>query len=478
MFVLAVYGSLLPFRYKSMPWADAVTAFRQITLFDPSNLEARGDWVISTGLFAALSFLLLAALSVDRPRRVGLLAAPFIATVGVALSVSIEFIQLFFPPRTVSLNDILVESIGGIAGVLIWLVGGQRITGWLRRLGKVTTVSGFAARLLPGYLVALLVVQLMPFDFVVGYNELAVKYTEGKIRLIPWSSAQLAGWDAVGKGALNLTCFLPVGFLQALARRRGVASVSQPILPWAALATPLLVELLQLFVYSRACDVADILTGMVGVYAGWRLGKIFRRADRARPTAIAPRDLYRGALVSLLFLTWFAMVVYLFWRPFDFTTDPAQFATDRHSFHLYGFRRLDLAPFADYYWGSKYNALDQFVRKALSFMPLGVLMALSIRDLYRRRAIAGMLLVAFAIAIFLEAGRYFLPSHSPSSTDVLIACAGAWFGFWLTQRFRVVLWAETALFGWMQPNDVHRPVQSGPILKFINAPDHNTHGLC
>jgi VanZ family protein len=451
MFVLAVYGSLLPFRYAYRPFDEVLAAFSQIKFYDPSNLEARGDWVISTVLFAALSFLLIAALSVDRPRWVSFLAALVGMCACLVLSVAIEFTQIYFPPRTVSLNDIYMESLGGAAGALTWLVGGQRITGWLRRLGKVTTVSALATRILPGYLVALLVVQLMPFDFIVGFDELAVKYAEGKVRLIPWASPELATQDHLVKAALNLVCFFPLGFLQAWAQRRENVDRLRSF-PWVMLAVPIIVELLQLFVYSRVCDVADVLTGALGVYCGWRLGKKARSAFKAAPTATMHPGNALGALGVPLFVAWLITVVYLYWRPFDFTADPSRFETDRHSFHLYGFRRLTLAPFADYYWGSKYNALDQFARKALSFVPLGILGALSLQNLYKRRAAAWMLLTAFAIALVLEGGRYFLPSRSPSTTDVLIACAGAWLGFWLTRRFRVVLWAETALYGWMRPS--------------------------
>src|SRR5262245_7087529 len=111
MFVFAVYGSLLPFRYVYRPFDEVLAAFSQIKLYDPSNLEARGDWVISTVLFAALSFLLIAALSVDRPRWVGFLAALVGMCACLVLSVALEFTQIYFPPRTVSLNDIFMESL-------------------------------------------------------------------------------------------------------------------------------------------------------------------------------------------------------------------------------------------------------------------------------------------------------------------------------------------------------------------------------
>jgi len=72
--------------------------------------------------------------------------------------------------------------------------------------------------------------------------------------------------------------------------------------------------------------------------------------------------------------------------------------------------------------------------------------------------------VAFVIATGLEVGRYLLPSRSPSTTDIMIACAGAWVGFQIVQRFRVLFWAESTLYGWSQ----ELPQTETPQLHWIN----------
>src|SRR5262249_18791533 len=149
---------------------------------------ARGDWVISIAQYAALSFSLMAAMSVDRTRRAGLLAAVIVVPACISLSVAIEFIQLYFPPRTVSLNDIILESFGGMFGAFAWLVAGQRITTWARRLAGAASLAELAGWLLPCYFFALLVIHLIPFDFVVARQELASKFSEGKVRLVPFNS--------------------------------------------------------------------------------------------------------------------------------------------------------------------------------------------------------------------------------------------------------------------------------------------------
>jgi VanZ family protein len=458
MFALTIYGSLLPFNYAHHTFDEALAVLRQITLYPTSELGARGDWVISAVQFTVLCFLATGAIAVDRRPYMGLLAALAVVTFCLALAVAIEFLQVFFPPRTVSLNDIIVECVGGVAGVATWLVGGQRMTHWLRRFGNHSNMAALSKWQLPAYLVIVLVVQLMPFDFVISPDELAVKYREGKVHLVPFAGP----WDvdALVKVLLNVACFLPLGFLLSFASGRRQRRWSG--LPLLALAVPAVVEFLQFFVYSRSCDATDIITGAAGVWTGAWLAQALR-ARLARSTA-TPSDRVGGTVATWAALlagysAWFGLLLYFSWRPFDFTADSPRLADDVDAFSPQALGRLVLLPFVDYYWGSKYNALDQFIRKSLAFLPLGALMALSSRDVFPRRRIWLVVVVALFVGGIVEVGRCYLPNRIPSTTDVLIGCCAAAIGFRITQYFRAVFWAESALFGWIQPQArSHSPV--------------------
>jgi glycopeptide antibiotics resistance protein len=146
------------------------------------------------------------------------------------------------------------------------------------------------------------------------------------------------------------------------------------------------------------------------------------------------------------------VVIGVNWRPFDFTTELARFSADSEDLPQWGLRHMSWVPLADYYWGSKYHALDQFLLKALSFVPLGVLGAVSARDLFRARTLGGVLLAAFLIAVVIEVGKYFLPTHGPSVADVMIQCGGAWLGFHLTRHVRAVLWSKALFQSWDPQN--------------------------
>ncbi|HEY1376004.1 MAG TPA: VanZ family protein [Gemmataceae bacterium] len=464
--VFTVYGGLLPFHYTPRPLDEAVAAFRQTALWDPADLGARGDWVVSVGQYAVLGFALMAAACCDRRWWAGLLAAPVVAAGAAAVAVGVEFLQLYFPPRTVSLNDIVVESAGGAVGAVAWVAVGQRVTGWARRLEAVTSLAGLGRRLLPAYVVALVVAALMPFDFVVGRAELAAKAADGRVRLVPFADGLTAA--AAGKAALTAAAFAPLGLLTALARRRSRQPGNRPVGLGPVLLAPAAIEALKLFVYSRTFDAADIVAGTAGVLAGWRLGWGLRTAPLAA-WAFAPR---LGLLGPVLGLAWLGAVLYANWRPFDFTTDPAAFAADAQDLPAVGLRHFALAPFVDYYWNSKYNALDRFLLKGLSFLPLGVLLAVAAREIYRPATLRRAVGLAAAAAVLVEAGRYFLPSHLPSVTDVLIQTAGAWLGFRLTRFVRATLWAESALYGWLRPAAVRSGAAAAQpqVLRFIGRP--------
>ncbi len=188
--------------------------------------------------------------------------------------------------------------------------------------------------------------------------------------------------------------------------------------------------------------------GALAVLLGWWCGRAFRTSLAQEPDLGAaepltrPRSWRSWALLFGLGLAWLAGVLYFNWEPFDFTTTLPPHAPR-------GPQRLSWLPLVEYYWESKYNALDQFLKKILSFLPLGVLAAFASRRLYSRRPVRPLLVAAFGVAAVIEAGQYFLPLRFLSTTDLLVECGGAWLGFLLAQHIRAVLWAEMTLYGFL-----------------------------
>jgi VanZ family protein len=427
---LTVYGNLIPFEFRPSSLGEAAAAFREISYFTPSMTEARGDWMVSVVLFAAFAFTVMAAVSVDCPWDVGVGAAVLVVPASVLFSVAIEFLQVFFPPRTVSVNDIVVESLGAWAGVGLWRAAGQRLTDWWRRLAAARSVPALARLVLPGYLVLLVAVELMPFDLVLGASELVLKFEEGKIHMLPLHDLATPA-ALLGKAVSNAACFFPVGLLAALGSRRAWGRREWRRAARLALALAAAVELGQLLVYSRFCDPTDIVIGTAAVLAGAWVGTRYPYLTDWAARGVGKRR-WDGRVVAAALVAWSLLLVN--WWPCDFTTDPTRFQREPDDGETTGLRHMYWLPLLDYCWGNKYQALDQFGRRLAGFRPLGVLAALWLRRTARPHAgwVVGVLAVALPVAI--ETGKYFLPSHSPSVTNTLIETSGVVLGFLLARH--------------------------------------------
>lgn len=431
---LVVYGSLVPFHFEPVSWGDAAMGFRA-ACSAPVRVESRSDWAANILLFIPLSFLWMAALAVDRRWYAGLLAALVVLPACSLLSAAIEFAQLYFPPRVTSVNDMVAESLGGFVGTMLWLIGGQGITRWLRHCWMLLGTHGSVARLLPAYLVFLILVQAVPLDLTLSPVEIYHKYREGRILLLPFGSRQTDPFATVSKHLTNVSAFLPVGLLLAGLKGPSWQSLRNwPRVLGVGLLLAGAVQFLKLFVFSRFNDTADVVTGGLAILAGWGVGLVLRCSplpeapgtDRETRCDASGGSVRRSALFLALFLAWFSALVFINWQPFDFRLADGT-AISR-------LREVSWIPFADYHQQSYVHAFDEMWSKIVLFMPAGVFVAPVLRRVDPRRA--GFLVVALAavLATTFEAGQLFLPSRYASVTDVLLETLGVWLGFVVARR--------------------------------------------
>src|SRR5689334_16954756 len=114
MAIFVVYGSLVPLHFTPIPVAQAWANFKQVRYY-AIGIGSRADLVSNILLFIPLAYFLIAALRTDRIRWAGhLIVGTFVIVVGAAASVTLEFVQVFFPGRTVSQNDMIAETAGSI----------------------------------------------------------------------------------------------------------------------------------------------------------------------------------------------------------------------------------------------------------------------------------------------------------------------------------------------------------------------------
>jgi glycopeptide antibiotics resistance protein len=424
--IFVVYGSLVPFHYQPLSWADGLAGFRKVCS-RPVRLESRSDTLANFVLVLPLGYLLMGMLCVDAPRgrraRTAFLAVLVVFPCCLLLSVAVEFAQLWFPPRVSSIRDIVAQAVGAVAGMTTWLVAGQRLTEWFRGVWSSAAPGTLGVRLLPGYLLLLLLIHGMPFDLTLSPAELYRKFRNGRVHLVPFADHGDALYQALSKDCGNLALFLPLGMLledlPGLSRRGWTGVLAMAVLLTVAL------QCVKLFVISRHVDATAVITGSLAVLFGWALALSLRRRRIAAglsgqtPNQPHPRWQAQGLFV-LLFLVWLGVAIFVNWQPFDFI--PAVGVAGER------LRRLALVPFVDYYEGNYWNSLDQFVHKTLLFLPLGALLALAFSRYSARRTGLLVVLAAAVLAALIEAGQLFLPTRYASITDVIVESGGAWIG--------------------------------------------------
>jgi glycopeptide antibiotics resistance protein len=396
------------------------------------GIGSRADFVSNILLFIPLSFLLSGALLVDRRGAVRFtIAAVSIISFASALSVAIEFTQLFFPPRTVSLNDIVAETTGAAIGVALWGVLGPSLTAWTSAFLRQRGRPAFVVQLLTVYSAGFFVSQLMPFDLTIDLGELAQKYDEGRIVVVPFTHAYASPLALAWDYANDVVLWVPVGALAALGWTR--PSGPRPPLHAGLIGAFIvgLIELGQLFVFTRYSDTTDLLTGSLGMAGGVAAAAAMTRTQPK--VATRPRAIPTWWPVIGLAAWTVALAMYS-WAPFDFVVDRDVL---RQKVDL-----LFVVPFRNYYFGSEFHAFTEITRKFMLALPVGALLRLMFPS-HRDRATARLriaIVIVAAACLFtgLEAVQMLLPARFADVTDVLIAMTGVETARRLVDRLRHV----------------------------------------
>ncbi len=409
----AIYGSLVPLDFRPLPWDQAWTQFQQVPYLN-LGIGSRADWVANILLFIPLAFLWLGALWHSNS-AIKLLSTTAVLIGAALLTTGIEFTQQFFPPRTVSLNDIIAETLGALIGIGLWWWRGPHIARWLEDFYRQH--DGTAERLLWIYLVLLVGYNLLPLDLTISPEELHDKWREGKLILIPFTALPEGLITASYHLATDIVIWIPISLLLCLSGKRSSLHA------WAwTVGAAIALEAAQLMVYSRVTDTTDIISGVIGgglgVLIAQRLGKL-----PATPTPPSARPLLIATAATL---GWIALLCAIFWYPYNFRLD-GMFLRPR----LDGFSQV---PFVSYYYGTEFRAVTSVIHKVSFFVPLGVLLAYLIQPL-QHGSLASLsrwaaLIVIAGTAFILELGQVALPDKHPGSTDLVLMTLGGALGLW------------------------------------------------
>ena len=416
-----LYGSLVPLEFRAIPWDEAVARFTAIP-FLKLGIGSRADWVANLLLFIPLTFLWMGALAAAAGHARVVLMALMLIPAAAALSFGIEFTQLFFPQRTVSQNDIFAETLGGIVGVLVWWGSGGRFVDWLQSWQQIHARAALAERLAWVYLAGVLVYNILPLDLTISLVEIFHQWRDGKVNLIPFGRLPADPAYALYEAATDALVWTPLALLWRVDGTRNGWRV------WGmTLGTAVVLEVMQLFVYSRVSDITDLFTAAAGAALGAWVGG--RLAVRVEPASQMPA--WSAWLPLMMATGWMAVLVFVFWYPFDFRTDGAFLRERLHNF-------LGRVPFEAYYYGTEFRAATELLHKVLFFIPLGALLAWFVSNLrwtWRGYGtLFSLMLIAFT-AVVVVVGRIAQPEKNPDSMDIVLQWLGGTLGFVMIRIF-------------------------------------------
>ncbi|MDO9162253.1 MAG: VanZ family protein [Methylococcaceae bacterium] len=406
--LFVIYGSLVPLDYKPMPLDEAINQFTHIR-FLSLGMASRADWVANILLYIPLAFLSLGSFSRLNHPVARSFATLFVLCFCLALAVAIEFTQLFFPPRTVSVNDLIAETLGTLLGVGLWHGFGRYLMKLYQRMMSGGFLSINAA--ITFYVLIYLALSFFPYDFVTGQAELEVKLATSNDALI--LSMEACAEDmprCLVKLLVEVLVLIPLGGLIAL----------HPYFPHKLLTAALtgfflgfFIEIVQLFMVSGVAQGISVFTRMLGVMAGTLLWQFLSKqhfadwVSRIRPTL----------LLSLLPYIALVLIVNGFTHGEWLTVDQA----------LAKLAETNFLPLYYFYYTTETVALVSLLSNIGTYLPIGLIYwAWSLTtDSTKKIHWFWVGLTAAFLAVILEAGKLFLADKHPDPTDIFIAFAAA-----------------------------------------------------
>jgi VanZ family protein len=424
--LFVIYGSLVPLEFNDLPLEKAIGRFKNIPYLN-LGAASRADWIANILLYIPLAYGMSALFGRIRHPLLRATLAISVLVFCLALAVAIEFTQLFFPPRTVSLNDLIAETLGTVIGVLSWQFFGTYFSNLYKHLLSGSFFSVHAAIFF--YLLFYVLLSLFPFDFVTSFEELNEKLAQSNDALI--LSLDACGADPVRcmvKLLAEILVLLPlgvmIGYLPYLTHRTILAVL-------IGLFLGLAIEVAQVFLLSGAGQGISVVTRMVGTGFGAGLSAYMKQHSYPKLGPTLRRT------VPFLLLLYIALILTLNgWFS-------GQWLTLNQG--LIKLSETKILPFYYYYYTSEGVALVSLLSNLGMYMPIGLLGWARFYEPTSQRehqsvhwVYIGLLAALFALVV--EIGKSFLAGKHTDPSDVWIAFIAAAAGYELLNRF--LLWLD------------------------------------
>jgi VanZ family protein len=409
--VFVIYGSLVPLVLNDLSIEAALTRFKNIPYLN-LGAESRADWIANIVLYIPLSFLASAIFNRANSLLARLSVAILVLAFCLLVAVAVEFTQLFFPPRTVSLNDLSAEALGSLIGVLSWLFLSDYFSGLWRQLVSANRLSVQSAIIF--YILIYGALSLFPYDFVTSIAELNLKLAHSSDSIfMSFSTCQTNGVRCGLKILSEIAVLLPLGLLCGY-----LPSVQQRITIAVLLGflIGLVLELIQVFLLSGSGQGLSIITRMIGMGLGASLWSRIQTLD----VSVTLRYLKRSLtliipLYLLLLITANGELTHHWLLP--------QLALERLT-------DINFLPLYYFYYTSEGVALVSLLNTIGLYFPIGLFCWLGfIKKDYLQHPptlhwfFVGLL--AGFVALAIETGKLFLVAKHPDPSNIWLAFMAA-----------------------------------------------------
>jgi len=399
---IIVYGSQLPFAQNELTFEEAWSKFQHIPLLN-LGAASRADLVANLLLYIPFGFLACGfLLGQNRHPLVLIVGMTASLALSVAVAVSVEFVQQFFPPRTVSLNDLYAEIAGAAIGIVLWIGIGMRSV----RLVRAILHGGAPARqaILLIYVIAYLALNLFPYDVLLSVDELKSKLSSD---FSGWLFAPSCTSNCLWKLIPETLAVIPIAILFF----RSTQHVSLMFAMMIGAMLGVVIEGLQLLIVSGVSQGASIGSRAAGMMLGVMVLRLSPSIDwnqlrqYVRPVILLSVLPYLGLLAWVNH--WFSGN-WLEWSEGIAHLDQVRFI-----------------PFYYHYYTTEKTALISLLFQASIYAPIGIgfwlwRWARRLENLTPSSPFLAAL-VAGLVACTIETGKLFTLKTSPDSTNILIA---------------------------------------------------------
>ncbi len=401
-----IYGSLVPLDYNPRNFNDTWLAFTQIRYLN-LGAASRADWIANIVLYVPLSFSLAIAFSKNSQNisKLFFIALPILAF-SLILAIGIEFSQLYFPPRTVSQNDLIAESLGSVIGLLIWLFYGKKISTLWQYIIYGGQYALLASTIL--YTIAYLAMIFFPYDFVTSFLELENKLFAVRNHL--FLSLSCGGFIFCSiKLIIEILLILPIAILLNTVLKNNHNRFMLSL--FIGLGFSLFIEFIQLFILSGVAQGISVLAKLLGFALG---GFIYSQYDQLK---LLFSSINFKIPILLFSFPYLLILTYLSGWSFS--------SAAIHQNIAESFKVINWLPFYYHYYTTEALALTSLLSIFALYSPIGLAVWLW-NDKTRQgssKLIAGLL--AISLCFIIETGKLFFIGQHPDPTNLIISFSAA-----------------------------------------------------